>query len=327
MKRIFSHQRFFISLFTGVFLFLIIALSNESPAYWFEFWWMLPIAFVISLSVNIIGISSAALFVPFFILIFPFFSDSLSHIESITIGLITEAFGLTSSALAFLAFGLTDKRMALYATAGLLPFLVLGVLMVSIVPESILLLMIAGLLMISVFFIFFEERLVKHRNIPHVGKQINTCENGEEQVTLTTKDKHTYIYCRTYRGHIKRFFGYGVGGFFQGAVGFGAGELGIVSMMLSRIPIRVAIGTSHLIVALSAICASVIHLLVSFGGEGVVDMHWNIVAWTLPAVIIAGQISPYVASRLPTKVLERFMAILFTGIAIALLVLAVQNGH
>jgi hypothetical protein len=114
-------------------------------------------------------------------------------------------------------------------------------------------------------------------------------EEGHDNATLTDRDGKTYKYCRT--GYRKRFFGYGFGGVFQGLAGFGIGELGIVSMVITKIPVRVAIGTSHLIVALTAIVASLTHISQSLARN--IETPWNIVFMTVPAVII-GVRSPHI---------------------------------
>ncbi len=304
----------------------IIALNEGGVSYWLQFWWLFPVAFGMALLVNTIGISGAALFVPFFILIFPLVADPLTNLESVKVGLMTESFGLLSSAIAFVVFGLVDFRIALRTIATALPFLVGGVLLASFIPEVVLLLMIAGLLLVSFLFLVFEERFLEHREKEQSDGPVDWRHSNGTAVEKQSKDGTVYHYCRSMAGYMKRFTGYSVGAFFQGAVGFGIGELGIISMLFSHIPIRIAIGTSHVVVSATAIIASVIHVIMAAhgAGEGGEDFPWNIVVMTIPAGVIAGQISPYVASKLPTKALERVMAGLFFGIAAALVGLAVS---
>jgi len=70
---------------------------------------MFPIAFIIAVTVNTVGISGAALFVSFFVVIFPLLSNPIGPEQSVRIGLITESSRLSSSALAFLRYGLDKK--------------------------------------------------------------------------------------------------------------------------------------------------------------------------------------------------------------------------
>jgi uncharacterized membrane protein YfcA len=322
--RLLKRQAILVFLIIPIF-WLIVIIANQKPfSYWSEFWWMLPVAFVIALTVNTVGISGAALFVPFFILIFPLVARPLSGIQSVQIGLITESFGLSSSALAFLSFGLVDRKVAFYSIIGALPFVVGGALLASLLPETVLYLMIAILLLIAVALVRFEKEVKARREEELKRKDIDLSVETGERVVLTSKDNKNYCYCRTRSGYQKRFVGYGVGGFFQGAAGFGIGEMGIIAMNLSGIPTRIAIGTSHLVVAATAATASIIHLSllsrasISFG-------LWNIPFITVPAVILGGQLAPYVAAKLPVKFLERLISLLFLLIAVALVVLAVSK--
>jgi len=318
-----QHQKIFVFFVIPLFLGILLFAYPADYAYWTQFLWMLPVAFIIALIVNTLGISGAALFVPFFILLFPLFAEPLTAIQSIKIGLITESFGLSSSALAFLAYGLVDKKLALYAIAGALPFVIGGAFLTSFLPQSVLFIMIASLLIVSIILVLFKNK-IKERRLNELAQQtIDYSERDGEHVSVVSKDKKEYRYCRTKVGYRKRFFGYGIGGFFQGSAGFGIGELGIISMILSNIPTRISIGTSHVVVASTAIIASSIHIALASAGDN--PIPWNLLFITVPAVILGGQIAPYIAAKLPTKLLERFISLLFFIIALMLIVLAL-NG-
>ena len=108
--------------------------------------------------------------------------------------------------------------------------------------------------------------------------------------------------------------------------GFGIGELGIISMLRTSVPVRIAIGTNHIVVAMTAVLASLVHV---FGG-GLVGGHaidlastpWNMVVWTVPATVTGGQIAPYISSTLDTQILKQGVGVLFGVIATALFVMA-----
>jgi len=301
--------------------FAIVFLHRGHEVPWFAYWWMFPIAFTIALTVNTAGISGAALFVPFFILIFPFLSGiHLPAIDTVKLGLITESFGLSSSALAFFAFGLVDVRLARGSILAAIPFIILGAFAVSLVPGSILYLMVAVLLIIAALLLQFENILKRK-----TGEGGAPRAQDEPPVERTSIDGTTYRYAYTKGGSVRRFLGYAVGGGFQGATGFGIGEMGIISMMLSRIPVRIAIGTSHLVVAAGAVIASIIHFAIASHAAGAGSQFaWNIPVMTIPAVFLGGQLAPYVAAKLPIRFLERFISVLFIIIATALVVVALR---
>ena len=316
--KIMQKQQYIVAFVAVIFLMSIYLLTPGDGSYWLQYWWMFPIAFMVALMVNTAGISGASLFVPFFILIFPLITGiSLAPIDTVKLGLITESFGLSSSALAFLSFGLVDTTLASRAIVRAIPFVIVGVFFVFLIPKSVLYVIVAVLLLLAVFLMRYERVLKQRRIESSKLDDINESVPDGEQVTITSKDKKRYTYCRTKSGAKKRFIGYGLGGVFQGAAGFGIGELGIISMILTKIPTRIAIGTSHFIVATTAIVASIIHFILASSLSGG-SFPWNIPFMTVPAVILGGQLAPYVAAKLSSKYLERFVSILFIIIAFAL---------
>ncbi len=315
-----NHYRTLIGVLVMVFMISLLIFVPAGLDYWTQFVWMLPVAFLIALTVNTLGISGAALFVPFFILIFPFFAETMSAAQSVRVGLITESFGLTSSAIAFLVFGLVDKKLAFYSALGAIPFVVGGALVTALIPQSTLYFLIAILLIVAIMMVYYK-RIISERRLDEVrGSMIDYASDEGEKVVVTTVDKKEYSYCRTKLGYKKRFFGYGVGGFFQGAAGFGIGEVGIISMILTKIPTRIAIGTSHLVVAVTAIVASVMHVSLSHSAAEAIP--WNLIMMTVPAVVIGGQLAPSLAAKLETDVLEKALITIFSVIALSLIILA-----
>lgn len=296
----------------------ILATSLQSPlSYWLTYWWMFPIALVIATVVNTVGISGAALFVPFFILIFPLLATPLVVEQSVKLSLITESFGLSSSAFAFLRFGLIDKKLGLLTILIALPFVILGAILSFYISENILRLFIAVVLLIGPILMLSRKRKKSKEDCIEssvIGQHHSHL--SADNVTLTDKDGKTYKYCRICVRK-RRMSSYSVGAIFQGAAGFGIGEIGILSMVLTKIPIRVAIGTSHMIVAATAIIASITHILQSAVSD--VSTPWNILVMTVPAVIIGGQVAPYISSHLKTSFLENFVTFLFVVLSLSML--------
>lgn len=318
-------QIYAVALLGIAFLVVLLLTQDQSLAYWLQYWWMAPIAFVIAITVNTVGISEAALLVPFLVIVFPLLAgESLTALQSVQAGLITESFGLTSSALAFLAYKLVDKRLALYSILVGIPFVAVGAFFSTLLPESVLLSLVAATLIVSIFMMRYAKTLKKHRMKQHEMAHVDLSVHEGHRRVIRSLDHRVYRYCLTKKGYEKRALGFSIGGLFQGAAGFGIGEMGIIGMLITKIPVRVAIGTSHLIIAVTAILAASIHIFQAASHATVIP--WNIPFVAVPAVIIGGQLSPYVAAKLPTKQLERFISALFFVIATALFVLVFKNG-
>jgi uncharacterized membrane protein YfcA len=320
--------------------------ADTESGYWLEFWWLFPFFLLGATIVNTVGISGSALFVPYLIFIFPVLAFPLEPQTIVKIGLISESFGLSSSALAFIQHGLVDRRLALTLVGGSIPFVVGGALLSFVIPEPLFQFLLSLALIVASVLLFKTDlshddpaendadaadgvaveadggpELPNDNDKP--GKAGVTTDD-EGVVTRVDREGNEYSYTRG--GYLERFGNYSVGGVFQGLAGFGIGELGIISMLRTSVPVRIAIGTNHIVVALTAVLASLVHV---FGG-GLVGGHtmdlastpWNMVVWTVPATVTGGQIAPYISSTLDTEILKHGVGVLFGVIATALFVMA-----
>ena len=112
-----------------------------------------------------------------------------------------------------------------------------------------------------------------------------------------------------------------VGGLFTGAISTGLGELNSYFLLQRcKVPSKVAVATSVFAVAGTALSAAVGHL---FGfiqsGPETLGQVAKIVVFTVPGVIIGGQLGPQLASRVSQKTLEHGLGWLFVLVAILML--------
>jgi uncharacterized membrane protein YfcA len=318
--------------------------ADVGRGYWLEFWWLLPVFMLGATIVNTVGISGSALFVPFLIFLFPLAAEPLSPQTIVKVGLISEAFGLSSSAVAFVQYGLVDRRLALSLVAGAVPFVVAGALLSFVIPE-VLFHSLLGAALLAASYLLFTADLGHgdgHDDATDANENAVAADGGrlpddpgklgpagvrtDADGTVTRVDRGGDDYTYTREGYLRRFANYSVGGTFQGLAGFGVGELGIISMLRTDVPVRVAIGTNHIVVALTAVLASLVHV---FGG-GFVGGHslslattpWNMVVFTVPATVVGGQIAPYVSNALETDTIKNFVGVLFAVISVALFLMA-----
>jgi uncharacterized membrane protein YfcA len=349
-KSFLKYQHVFVFLAPLLFVVGVYTLAPTDGAggasYWLEYWWLCLFFVLGATIVNTVGISGSALFVPFLIFIFPLLAKELTPATIVKVGLISESFGLSSSALAFVQYGLVDRRLALTLVGGAVPFVVAGALLSFIIPEPLFHLAL-GLALLAAAYLLFRADLGHgeaesegegaaepepaadggDRSLPNDADKlgpagVETAADGT--VTRVDRDGGDYTYTRG--GYLERFANYSVGGTFQGLAGFGVGELGIISMLRTDVPVRVAIGTNHIVVALTAILASLVHV---FGG-GLVGGHaldlaetpWNMVVWTVPATVTGGQIAPYVSNALDTGTIKQGVGGLFGIISVALFLMA-----
>jgi len=109
----------------------------------------------------------------------------------------------------------------------------------------------------------------------------------------------------------------GIGATFMGMVSTGLGEMnGYFLLQRCRVPSKVSVATSVFVVAVTALVASAGHFVkfIQLGGDTLTTV-FNIVIFTVPGVIIGGQIGSRVASKIPQRNLEIGLAILFILVA------------
>lgn len=108
-----------------------------------------------------------------------------------------------------------------------------------------------------------------------------------------------------------------LGGVSTGLIGFGVGMLGVAFLVIQRIPLRIAAGTSHFVILLVTGVAVAIHL-VEMQTAGITP-PWNIVAVNAAAVLFGGQLAAWLAGRIREDRLRTILVGLLVALAMATL--------
>jgi len=225
-------------------------------------------------------------------------------VQAVEVGLLTEIFGFMSSTSAFWRAGLIDFRIAVFALMFAVPTAVLGGYAAHILPSYWLLVVVGAGLILFAFLLI--------RETGETGRA-NKARNGTAPLELHTDQRgRTYRYRR--QNDAWRAGTAAVGGVFQGLVGFSAGEMSTVEQILRGIPVRLAAGNAHLIIAAASISAAITHLTVDATTGA--TLPWNILAATVPAVMIGGQVASIVAGRMPQTTLRLVLScfLAFVGV-------------
>jgi uncharacterized membrane protein YfcA len=241
------------------------------------------------------GVSGTVLFVPFYTMVFPLLGHHLEPVQAVEVGLLTEIFGFLSSTSAFWRAGLIDFEVAGFAALVATPAAVLGGYASHFLPGNLLLALI-GVSLIVFAWLLIRETIAA---VPDGAK-------SAESKIKKHQDRIGRIYQYKIQNDTWRAGAAGVGGVLQGLVGFSAGELSTVEQVLRGVPVRIAAGNSHLIIAAASISAAVTHLGVS-ARQGT-QVPWNLVAITIPAVLVGGQLAAILAGRIPQDKLRLVLA-------------------
>ena len=257
----------------------------------FELWYLFPVAILIATIAMSSGIGGAVFFSPLFML-------ALKLEPQIAIGsaLITELFGFSSGLIAYYKAKLIDFKLALNLLLFSVPAAIIGTIYADLFPDIVLKSIFAtGLIFIGtqLFTSWRKEEREKHEKL-----NIKEFESNYESELTDSKGRvFRYTVCNKNMG---RLFA-GIGGAFVGMISVGLAELQEYHLVARcKVPTPVAVATSVFVVVITVLVASAGHFY-EFAKEGgeVLNQVINVVIFTIPGVIVGGQIGPALQKVLP----------------------------
>ena len=276
-----------------------------------EFWYMLPVGIVIATVAMASGVGGATFFAPLFIL-----GLGLPPELAVGAGLVVEVFGFGSGVYAYVKRKLIDYRIGGMLLSATVPAAVLGVVVAHFAdPEILKLILGMGLFAVAVSFLRAPDEEVE-ATLDTMAQE--DPETAETCLVTAEEEEICYTVCNTTEGRLIS----GVGGLFVGMVSSGLGELnGYFLLQRCRVPSSVSVATSVFVVAITALIASLGHVYqVAQGGLTGLTTMGNLLLFTVPGVVIGAQLGPELARRVPDRVMEIGLGLLFILTAGLLLV-------
>lgn len=272
----------------------------------FEFWFMFPVSILVATVAMASGVEGATFFTPIFLL-----ALRLPPEVAIGTGLITEVFGFSSGLFAYMRKQLIDYRLGFQLLWVTVPLALIGTWASSqIAPDMLKVILGIGLFAIAVSFL----RSPSHEEVKHLDSEISAESIHQTCIQPAVGQEICYTVCNRTEGRLLS----GLGALFMGLVSTGLGEMnGYFLLRRCRVPSAVAVATSVLVVTVTALTAAGGHLyqFVQEGGD-TMSTVLSLVTFTVPGVLIGGQVGPWVAHRISQSMLERLMGILFIAIAV-----------
>ena len=265
----------------------------------FQYWYMFPVAIVVSTVSISSGVVGATFYTPIFLLWL-----GLPLRMAIGAALITATFGFASGLTGYVRRGLIDYRLGVRLMAASVPMAVLGVwLAARIDPTYLRVVFGVGLLAIAASFLSGGVSESK----PSATKPEDETSPDRQAPDAGATNPHTA------EGTLFA----GIGGLFLGMISAGLGELNAFYLMKRRgMPSDVAIATSVLVITGTVVAAASGHLIgfVRMGPEMLAAVG-NLVMFTIPGVIIGAQVGCVIGSRAPRELIMRVLGVLFVILA------------
>ena len=267
-----------------------------------EFWYMLPVGILIATVAMASGVGGATFFSPLFIL-----GLGLSPELAVGSGLVVEVFGFGSGVYAYVKRQLIDYKIGGMLLSATVPAAIAGVVVAHFADPDILKLILGmGLFAVAVSFLRAPDEEVE-ATLDEMAQEDPTT---AETCLITAEDEEIcYTVCNTTEGRLIS----GIGGLFVGMVSSGLGELnGYFLLQRCRVPSSVSVATSVFVVAITALVASLGHVVqVAQGGLTGLTTMGNLLLFTVPGVVIGAQLGPELAKRVPDRIMEIGLGVLF----------------
>ncbi|NBF39449.1 MAG: TSUP family transporter [Spirochaetes bacterium] len=274
----------------------------------FEFWFLLPVAFAIATLAMASGIGGATFFSPLFIL-----ALRLDPEVAIGTALITETFGFASGLTAYFRDKVIDFKLGGIMLMATIPMAIVGTYLGGVIDPNILKLVLAvGLLAVAISFLHApDEAEMKLVNAEAMRTLATT--NPEACITARDGEQICYVVKRKFEGLVSG----GIGGLFVGLISTGLGELNDYFLLKRcKVPSRVAVATSVFVIAVTVLAASGGHVVrFASAGPETLNRVLSLVIFTVPGVLIGGQVGPKVAAKVPERTMQVTLSVLFILIA------------
>ena len=288
---------------------------------WTIYWFMFPVSICVATTAMLSGIGGAALFIPIFVIIFPILGPEypLQTAAAIGTALMTEVFGFSSGFIGYHRKRLIDFNSAVPFLKWSVPVAVIGAVFLGYLHEQDNFLKGAyALLMIVLCPI-----ILRHSVPTKTGLSPEASEKSEKEDravrSITAQTGQTYSYNAPKVGALGGATT-STGAFLTGLLGVGIGEV-IMPQLVKRnhFPVAVAAATSvfTVIVTIAAASFTQVTALIAAGGANAIP--WNLVCYTIPAVILGGQIGPWLQGRIAQRTMEKAIGSLFGIIGVAMM--------
>lgn len=250
-----------------------------------EFWYLFPVSILIATIAMSTGIGGAVFFSPLFMLVL-----KLDPIVAIGTALITELFGFSSGLYAYVKAKLIDYKLGFNLLLFAVPFSIMGSLFGSDISPQIL----KSIFSVGIIFIgtqLFTSWRKEEREKKETERQEEFKIHYKKLLIDVNGKEYKYTVCHKDMG---RFFA-AIGGAFVGMISVGLAELQEYHLVAKcRIPPPVAVATSVFIVVITVLVASIGHFyeFIANSDPNVFSKVISIIIFTIPGVVIGGQIGP-----------------------------------
>jgi len=271
-----------------------------------QYHWFLPLGFILGAYGTLVGAGGAFILVPILLLMYP--EASPETITSISLAVVF--FNCLSGSVAYAGTRRIDYRSGLLFSVATVPGAILGALATAYVQRGTFDALLGGVLIIASIFIFVRPDPVsrpRKKASPHQFRRLLVDSEGET---------HDF----SYNLPLGLAFSLIIG-FLSSLLGIGGGIIHVpVLIMLLNFPVHIATATSHFMLAIMALTATLMHI--GTGGFAHGGVQRTVVLSV--GMIMGAQLGAILSPRLRGSYIVRGLAMALALVGIRLLWVASQ---
>ena len=262
-------------------------------------WWYVPLGFFVGTVGTLVGAGGGFLLIPILLFLKP--EAPPEQLTGISLAVIF--LNATSGTIAYHLKGRVDWHAMRAFTVAAIPGAILGAYATYFISRARFNVLF-GVLMIVVSTYLFFKKAPPHGPVepnPKYPRRILTESNGTV---------HVLSYSPV-GGQILSF----LTGFVSSLVGIGGGIIHVPALVrLLRFPVHLATATSHSVLAVTALCGLLVHII-----SGGMNGSWMYVLYLAPGLIIGAQIGARLSDRFGGNAILRVLAVALFSVGARLL--------
>lgn len=279
------------------------------------YWYLLPLSIAIATLAMATGIGGAVFFSPLFMIVL-----DLSPHTAVGAALLTELFGFASGLFAYIRAKLIDYNLGLNLLVVSVPLALVGAYFSDAFPDKVVK-SIFGIGIIAIGSQLYTAYRNEKKEREALKAENDQNHAGEHSRCLVDSRGNTYRYTIKQRWLGRTFAS--IGGFFIGLISVGLAEILEYRLVAQcRVPPPVAVASSIFVVVVTILMASGFHAytFLTHADAATFQKVGSIVMFTIPGVIIGGQIGPMLQKKLNPDTMKLFIAGLFSVVGLFMLI-------
>lgn len=272
-----------------------------------QYLWLIPLGFVIGAYGTLIGAGGGFVLMPILLLLYP--KENPEILTSISLAVVF--FNASSGSLAYARMKRIDYKSGLIFSLATVPGAILGALSTAYLPRRVFDAVFGALLIAASAFLLMRPR--KQREI----KPGDPSSHHNRHLIEADGTKHVYSYNPKLGVGLSAFVGY-----VSSLLGIGGGIIHVPALArLLNFPVHVATATSHFMLVIITLTATVVHILAGSYSSG---FHRTIALAI--GVLLGAQLGALLSKRMKGKWIIRTLAIALGFVGIRILMIALNGA-